>query len=117
MDKRWIGIIQAVVDRTKDFPTEAYDDLLSALDTIEEKYGLIVRLTDEERQAIEEGRRSLDRREGVPIESVMESLGIHNFDRNVAGKEDLEEVLLQIQKFSGEDQGRIARILYGLTKE
>ena len=117
MDKDWVAVIQAIVDRTRDFPTEARNELLSALGTIERKYDLIESLTPAERDAIDEGLRSLERGEGISVEDVMKSLGIHDYDRDTAGKEDLEEVLSHIQKLSGEDQGAIARLLFSLLDE
>jgi hypothetical protein len=117
MDKDWVAVIQAIVDRTRDFPPEARNELLSALGTIERKYDLIEPLTPEERDAVQEGLHSLERGEGIPVEEVMKSLGIHDYDRDTAGKEDLEEVLSQVRKLSGRDQGRIARLLFSLIDE
>jgi hypothetical protein len=72
MDRHQLAfILSQFIYRIREFPDAALNELYAALNVIEHKYDLIEKLTEEERQAIEEGRRSMERGEGIPMEEVL----------------------------------------------
>jgi hypothetical protein len=53
MDRRArFSIAQAIVERTRDYTKEALNDLFRTMDCIEERHGLIPKLTEEEETAV-----------------------------------------------------------------
>jgi hypothetical protein len=117
MDQNFAFVITTIIQRVRDFPKEALTELFRSLDRIEKKYDLIEPVTEEERLAIEEGRKSIERGEGIPMEEVMKKFGLENYDRDAAGKKDLAEAVLRIEKLSGEEQGDIADVIYALLNQ
>jgi hypothetical protein len=117
MDRNFAFAITAIIQRVRDFPKEALTELFRSLDRIEKKYDLIEPITEEERLAIEEGRKSFKRGEGVPMEEVMKKFGLENIDRDAIGKEDFDDAVLRVQKLAGEEQGDIADVIYALLNE
>ena len=117
MDRNFAFVITTLTQRLRDFPKEALAELFRSMDRIENKYDLIEPFTEEDRIAIEEGRKSLDRGEGIPMEEVMKKFGLENFDRDAAGKETFVDVISRVQKLSGEEQGDIGYVIYALLNE
>ena len=117
MDRNFAFVITTIIQRVRDFPKEALTELFRSLDRIEKKYDLIEPVTEEERLAIEEGRKSIERGEGIPMEEVMKKFGLDEYDRDAGGKDDLADAISRIQKLSGEEQGQIADVLFALLNE
>jgi hypothetical protein len=117
MDKHLAFIITALIQRVRDFPPEALNELFRSMDRIEKKYDLIEPLTDEERLAIEEGLRSIERDGGIPAEEVFKKYNLHNYDRDAAGKEDFLDAISRVHKRSGEEQAGIADVIFALLDE
>jgi hypothetical protein len=59
MDEQFADIAQPLVERIRDFPRGALEDLFQALDGIERKFDLLCHLTEEDRKAIGRLRRFL----------------------------------------------------------
>jgi hypothetical protein len=117
MDRHFTFVITTIIQRVRDFPKGALTELFRSLDRIEKKYDLIEPVTEEERLAIEEGRKSIERGEGIPMEEVKKKFGLENIDRDAIGKEDFDDAILRVQKLAGEEQGDIADIIYALLNE
>jgi hypothetical protein len=117
MDRNFAFVITTIIQRVRDFPKGALTELFRSLDRIEKKYDLIEPVTEEERLAIEEGRKSIERGEGIPMEEVMKKFGLDEYDRDAGGKDDLADAISRIQKLSGEEQGQIADVLFALLNE
>src|SRR5208282_3784367 len=110
MDKHFAFIVTALIERVRDFPPEALNELFRSVDRIEKKYDLIEPLTEEERLAIDEGLKSLKRDGGIPAEEVFKEYKLDNYDRDAAGKEDFLDVISRVHKRSGEEQAGIADV-------
>ena len=117
MDKHFAFIITALIQRVRDFPSEALNDLFRSMDRIERKYDLIEPLTDEGRLAIEEGVKSIERDGGIPAEEVFKKVNLDNYDRDAAGKEDFLDAISRVHKRSGEEQADVADVIFALLDE
>jgi hypothetical protein len=117
MDKHFAFIITALIQRVRDFPPEALNELFRSMDRIEKKYDLIEPLTDEERLAIEEGVRSIERDGGIPAEEVFKRFDLDNYDRDAAGKEHFLDAISRVHKQSGEEQAGVADVIFALLDE
>jgi hypothetical protein len=117
MDQHFAFIITALIQRVRDFPPEALNELFRSMDRIEKKYDLIEPLTDEERLAIEEGLRSIERDGGIPAEEVFKKFNLDNYDRDAAGKEDFLDAISRVHKRSGEEQAGVADVIFALLDE
>jgi hypothetical protein len=93
------------------------NELYAALNVIEHKYDLIEKLTEEELQAIEEGRRSMERGEGIPMEEVFKKFNLEAYDRDAAGKEDFDDAISRVRELSGEEQGDVADVIFAFLNE
>ena len=51
----------------------------------------------EERLAIDEGLKSIERGEGIPAEKVLKEFKLDNYDRDAAGKEDFLDAISRVQ--------------------
>lgn len=117
MDRDFAFVITAIIERLRDFPKEALDELFRSMDRIEKKFDLIEPLTEGERLAIEGGLKSMERREGIPMEEVMKKFGLENFDRNSAGKKYFIDAISRVQILSGEEQGDVADVIFALLNQ
>jgi hypothetical protein len=118
MDRQRLAfILSQLIYRIREFPDAALNELYAALNAIEHKYDLIEKLTEEERQAIEEGRRSMERGEGIPMEEVFKKFNLADYDRDAAGKEDFEDAISRVRKLSGEEQGDVADVIFAFLNE
>ena len=117
MDKHFAFIITALIERVRDFPPEALNELFRSMDRIEKEYDLIEPLTEEERLAIEEGLRSLERDGGIPAEEVFKEFKLDNYDRDAAGKEDFLDAISRVHKLSGKEQADVADVIFALLNE
>jgi hypothetical protein len=59
-------LAEAIVDRTRDYPEPALNDLFDALDAIERRHELIPKLTEEERAQVAAAEEKLARGEKLP---------------------------------------------------
>ena len=59
-------VAQAIVDRTRDYPEPALNDLFDALDAIERRHELIPKLTAEEQAQVAAAEEKLARGEKLP---------------------------------------------------
>jgi len=117
MDRQLAFVVEALIQRIRDFPNEALNELFLALDAIEAKYGLIEPLSEEDRKAIQEGIASLDRGEGVPMEELEIFKRLKNHDRDAAGKDAFADAIARVQRRSGGEQGGIAHVIFALLDE
>jgi hypothetical protein len=117
MDTRFAFVIAVLINRIRDFPKEAWDELFAALDTIDRKYDLIPPLSDADREAIEEGMRSLNDGKGIPMEEVEVFKRLKDFDHDAAGRNDFVDVVSRVNRLSGEEQGRVADVIFALLDE
>jgi hypothetical protein len=118
MDRQRLAfILSQLIYRIREFPDEALNELYAALNVIEHKYDLIEKLTEEERQAIEEGRRSMERGEGIPMEEVFKEFNLADDDRDAGGKEAFEDAISRVRKLSGEEQGDVADVIFAFLNE
>ena len=108
-----------LVPRIREFPMEAMAELFSALDTMERKYDLLPKLTEEELKAIEEGLAELDAGLGMPAEELWAKWDhlLKDYDRAVAGKADFEDAAGRVRKLSGEEQGDVADVIFAFLNE
>jgi hypothetical protein len=120
MDRRQLALILTqLVPRIREFPKEAMAELFSGLDTIERKYDLLPKPTEEELNAIKEGLAELDAGRGIPAEEVWAKWDhlLKDYDRDAAGKADFEDAARRVRKLSGEEQGDVADVILALLNE
>jgi hypothetical protein len=117
MNRQLAFVVEALIQRIRDFPNEALNELFIALEAIEEKYGLIEPLSEEDRKAIRERIASLDRGEAVPMEDLEIFKRLKNYDRAAAGKDAFADAVGRVQRRPGEEQGGIAHVIFALLHE
>jgi hypothetical protein len=117
MDRNLSMLAATLIERIRDFPPDALRELFVALDAIERKFDLLPTLDDTQRRAIEQGLKSLERGEGVPMEDVALFKSLAGYDRDAAGKEDFADAIERVKKLSGQEQGDIAGVILALLNE
>ena len=117
MDRHFAFILTQLIHRLRDFPQVALKELFRSMDRIEKKYDLNEPLTKEDRLAIEESRKSIERDEGIPMEEVFKKFNLEDYDRDAAGKEDFADAISRVQKLPGEEQGDVADVMYALLQQ
>jgi hypothetical protein len=117
MNRQLAFVVEALIQRIRDFPNEALNELFIALDAIEAKYGVIEPLSEEDRKAIQEGIASLDRGEAVSMEDLEIFKRLKTFDRAAAGNDAFADAVSRVQRRPGEEQGGIAHVIFALLDE
>jgi hypothetical protein len=93
-------IARAIVERTRDYDQDALDDLFRSMGEIEERHGLILKLTDEEEAAVAAASERLARREKL---AALEPSGpVEDFL-----PETDEAILARLAKLSEQEQDAI----------
>src|SRR5665213_119850 len=95
MDQDFASLAQALVERIRDFPKDAFDDLSQALDGIERKHDLLFHLTEEDRRAIDQGVAELDAGLGVSSEEVF-GKWLTGHDADTAGKDEFADAASRV---------------------
>jgi hypothetical protein len=118
MDRAFLAHIEALVGRLRDYPPEAWHDLYKALYSIERKHNLLEEPTPEDLAAIRQGEAEFARGEYITQEELEVELsrttGFSRIDPDALGKEDFEDALNRVRKLTGEEQGDIAGVIFGL---
>ena len=103
MIRLWIGAgsysLHTVVERTRDYPSEAFNDLFAAMDGIEQRHGLIPALTEAEEAAVAAAEEKLAR--GEPLAERKLSGPIEDFL-----PESHESVLARLSQLPETERGR-----------
>lgn len=109
-------LITHLILRLRDYPPEAVDELLAALDTIERKYDLVEKLSDREWQAVLESRQEIARSDR-PVINQTAHTGLSKADRDTLNKKHLEIAVNRIRMRAAEEQGDISDLLFALLGE
>lgn len=119
MNKHTYFLIAAIIQRVREFPDDAFNELFQALDAIERKHRLQYPANDETHAAIAAALEQLERGELVPHEDVKALFGTlpDSQSREKAGKAALDDAMARARKRSGEEQGEIADVLFALLDE
>jgi hypothetical protein len=108
-------LITHLILRVRDYPADAVDELLAALDMIDRKYDLMEKLASEEWQAMVESRDDVARIESGSLGFGYTSLS----DKDVAamGRKHFEDAVTRARRRNGEEQGDIADLIFALLDE
>ena len=109
-------LITHLILRIRDYPADAVDELLSALDAIEHKYDIVEQLSDRERQAILESRQEVAPADRHLIKEAI-NMGLNQSDRDEIGKRHFEIATKHVRMRDPEEQGDISDLLFASIDE
>ena len=107
-------LITHLILRIRDYPADAVGDLLKALDTIERRFDLQEKLTDQERQAVVESR---DDAVTLGSDATLSKTRLSDEDIAAIGKKHFEEAVKRVRMRSGDEQGDVSDLLFALLDE
>ena len=119
MDQKMLMLIQALIQRVRDFPDQAFRDLFLTLDSIEKKYHLQYKPSEEERAALQESLAEAERGDFVPrkeVEAFFQRV-LKDYDADADGKAALDEAVLRLRKLPGSQQRDVAYVIFALLNE
>jgi hypothetical protein len=110
-------LITHLILRIRDYPTDAVDELLAALDKIDRKYDLEEKLTPQEWEAVLESRHEITWVDRVAKGEIILKTSLTKEDREAAGKYHFDVAVKRVRMHDGEEQGDISDLLFALLDE
>jgi hypothetical protein len=110
-----LDLITHLILRIRDYPSPAVDELLSALDKIDQKYELKEKLTTQEWMAVIESRQEISPEDRRAMEGMMSKrTTLSKDDIDKMGKEHFDQAIGRVRLRDGEEQGDISDLIFAL---